>query len=227
MKILYKIVHSLLLLAIIPILLFLPLVRFIMVLSLSSSSGLGLLGGLIGNAIDVNKIVSNAIGYDLSTLPEYWRILDIRSFFFGENAKIKTEGFDLSAIPETVTGPVRAAIILLIVAVAFAVIALITGLIVNKRKWIAAIPSLLGVGCAVGANALFSKGAELLVSGRVSVQSILQNVPALEQYKTYLEFLKVDIRIFDLSSAYTMLLLVLAAAAVFSVIMTIVEYVSD
>ena len=52
-------------------------------------------------------------------------------------------------------------------------------------------------------------------------------MPALEQYKTYLEFLKVDIRIFDLSSAYTMLLLVLAAAAVFSVIMTIVEYVSD
>lgn len=204
MKIIYKIVNSLAVLAIIPVLLFLPMFHFIMTVGMSSSNQLV---SLIGGMLNINEIIKNAAGIDFENLPEYYTLRGAYNMFFGENAQFNSAGFDTSALPEALVKFFTAAGILFALALLCAVIVLLVGLF-TKKKMLAAGFSALGFVFAFAANKCFTHIASQLVSGKMSLVQIIKGMEALSQYKSYMDYINLDIRIFELSSAYTMLLLV-------------------
>lgn len=213
MKIIYKIVNSITVLAVIPVFLFLPFFRFIMTVNVNSGNQLlSLLGGML----DINEIIANASGIDLENLPQYYTLQSAYNMFFGDNAKFQTAGFDTSALPEELVRYFTAAGILLVLALLCAVIVLIIGLFV-KKKLVTASVSALGFVFAFSAGKCFTHVSSQLVSGKMSLAQILAGMESLASYKDYLGYVNFDIRIFELSSAFTALLIVLGALVILNV----------
>lgn len=219
MKILYKIINSVAVLAIIPVLLFLPMFKFIMVVGVKSDNQLL---SLFGNMLDVNEIIKNAAGIDLENLPESYTLKEAYNMFFGANAQIDTSQFDASILPENLVKFFTAAGVLFVISLICALVVLILGIVTNKKIVTGAVAT-GGLIFAVAANRCFTHIASQLVSGKISLVSVLANMESLQQYKTYLDYLNLDIRIFELSSAYTMLIVVFAAIIILNVGFRIVE----
>lgn len=213
MKILYKITNSLVALSIIPVLLFLPLFRFISVVSVASTN---ILTSLIGGFVDLNPIIEKVTGINIEKLPEFYTIQQAYDLFFGEKANDAFLNFDTSVIPENVKAFFIAAFVLFVFALVCALLVLIFGLF-TKKKILTASFSALGFISTFAANKCFAFIAEQLVSGKISVVNILKGVEALAEYETMLKYLNFDIRIFELSSAYTMLLIIFGALFIMSI----------
>ncbi len=219
MKIIYKAVNTLAVLAIIPVLLFMPMFRFIMTVDISSDNQiLSLLGGLL----DISSIIKQLTGIDLENIPEFYTIKEAMGLFSGENAKISASDVDLSVIPPEITKFFTAAFVLFIIALVFALLTLLIGLF-TKKKGLAASFSLLGLVSLFSANKCFSYIAQQLVSGKISPSSLLSSLKSLADYKDYLSFVNIDVRIFELSSAYTLMMIIFGAVIIFNIIFMLAE----
>lgn len=209
MKIIYKIINSAAVLAFIPVLLCLPMFRFIMTLGMNSGNQLlSLFGSMLD--IDISGIISNATGIDFENLPEYYKITDLYELFFAENSTISASGLDISALPEELINYFTAAAVLFVIALVLAILVLIIGLF-TKKKILSASFAVGGFLCTFAANKCFLHVADQLVSGKMSLIPILEKMEALSSYSTYLKYIDIDIRIFELSSAYTMMLVIFGA----------------
>lgn len=213
MKILYKITNSLAALSIIPVILFLPMFRFISVVSVASTN---ILTSLIGGFVDLNPIIEKVTGINIEKLPEFYTIQQAYDLFFGEKANDAFANFDTSVIPENVKGFFISAFVLFVFALICALLVLIFGLVTKKRVLTASF-SALGFISIFAANKCFTFIAEQLVSGKISVVNILKGVEGLAEYESMLKYLNFDIRIFELSSAYTMLLIIFGALFLISI----------
>lgn len=223
MKIIYKILNTLAVLAIIPVLLFLPMFRFIMVVGMNSSNQiLSLLGGML----DINKIIANISGIDLEHLPEYYTIKSAFEMFVGENAKFNTAGFDMSALPESLVKFFTAAGVLFILAMVCALVTLIIGLF-TKKKLLSAAFSALGFIFTFAANKCFTHIASQLVSGKMSLVQIISGMEGMQNYESYMKYLNLDIRLFELSSAYTMLLIVFGLLVILNIAFHLADSVAE
>lgn len=213
MKILYKITNSLVVLAIIPSLIFLPLFRFIAVVEMNSQNQLL---SLFGSFLDINTIIANATGIDIENLPEFYTIPELVQLI-GENAANGSfSQFDTSFIPENVAQFFIAAFALLCFALLCAVLVLFFGLF-TKKKLLTASFSAVGFLSTIAANECFSYIADQLVSGKISALNILKGLESLKEYETYIDLIDFDIRIFELSTAYTALLVIFGALFIISV----------
>lgn len=213
MKILYKVTNSLVSLAIIPVLLFLPLFRFIAVVNVASTN---ILTSIIGGIVDVNALIEKATGINIENLPEFYTISEAYNLLFGEKANDAFSGLDPSAIPAEAKGFFTAAFVLFVFALVCALVVLISGLF-TKKMTLSATFAVLGFVSTFASNKCFSFIAEQLVSGKISVVNILKGVEALKSYESVLKYLSFDIRIFELSSAYTMLLIIFGALFLISI----------
>ncbi len=207
MKIFYKIINSLVVLSLIPVLLFLPLFRFISVVNVASTN---ILTSLIGGFVDINPIIEKATGINIEKLPEFYTVRQAYELFFGEKANNAFAEFDMSVIPENVKVFFTAAFVLFVFALVCALLVLICG-IFTKKKALTISFSALGFISTFAANKCFAYIADQMVSGKISVVNILKGVKALSSYESMLKYLDFDIRIFELSSAYTMMLIIFGA----------------
>ena len=223
MKIVYKILNSVAVLALIPVLIFMPLFRFIMTIGINSSN---MLVSLIGNAFDLNGVVAEATGIDFSSLPETFSIPDVYNMLFAENPTFSTAGIDASVLPEELVKFFSAAGILLVVALVFALIALVIGLF-TKKKILTAAFGALGFVSTFSASKCFDHVASQLVSGKISLVPVFENLESLKDYSTYLKYINVDIRIFELSSAYTMMLILFGAIVLLNICFHLADSVAD
>ncbi len=223
MKIIYKILNSAVVLALIPVLIFMPLFRFIMTVDMNSSN---ILMSLIGGALDINSIIQSTTGIDLTSLPETYSIPDVYNMLFAENATISTAGIDASVLPEEVVKFFSAAAILFAAALFFAIIALIIGLF-TKKKILTASFGALGFISTFSASKCFDHIASQLVSGKISLTPVLENLEALKDYATYLDYVNIDIRIFELSSAYTMMLIIFGVIVLLNICFHLADSVYD
>ncbi len=222
MKIIYKIVNTVLALCVAPVLLFLPMFRLILTVGMSSNSGLGILGGIIGSALDMNKIIANVTGIDLEHMPEFYTLKEAYDTLFGSGAKLAAGDVDVSALPDGLISSFRNMLITLACIVIIALVIIIIGAFTKK---IAANIALSGVGF-IGVfvmNRFFMNVAGPLVSGKMPVKSILAAVKSLEQYKSTMDYINIDIRIFELSSAYKMLFIVFGVLILFNIIFYFIQ----
>lgn len=223
MKIIYKILNSAVALALIPVLIFMPLFRFIMTVGMNSSN---MLMSLLGNAFDLEGIISSATGIDVSALPETYTIPDVYNMLFSENATFSTAGIDASVLPEELVKFFSAAAILLVVALIFAIIAFVIGLF-TKKKILTAAFGALGFISTFSAAKCFDHIASQLVSGKISLNPVLENLESLKDYATYLDYVNIDIRIFELSSAYTLMLIIFGAIVLLNICFHLADSVSN
>lgn len=223
MKVIYKIINSAAVLALIPVLLFLPMFRFIMTIGMNSSNALL---SLFGSMLDIESIITSATGIDFSKLPEKYTIPDIVSIFFSENSTISAAGLDASVLPEELVKFFTAAAILLAVALLFAILAFFIGLF-TKKKLLTGAFGALGFVCTFSAAKCFDHVASQLVSGKISLIPILENLESMKDYASYLEYINIDIRIFELSSAYTMLLVIFGAIVLLNIGFHLADSVAD
>ena len=223
MKIIYKIINSALVLALIPVLLFLPMFRFIMVIGMSSSNQLL---SMLGSMFDINSIITKATGFDFSSLPEFYTIKSAYELFTGEGSFIAKSGLDASAFPEDVIKFFSAAGILLCVALVIAVVVLLVGLFTKQYKLCAGF-SALSFACAFAGGKCFSHIAQQLVSGKISLVPVISQMEALKDYASYMNMVNIDIRLFDLASAFTMMLVILGALIALNIGFSLVKSISD
>lgn len=228
MKILYKVINAFAVLAIIPAMLFLPMFRFIATVDIESGGNqlTSILGGLLGSVFDINAVLEKVIGINFEKLPEFYTIQEAIELFSGETFKGAFADFDMSVIPETMTTFFTMAFVFFAAAILFALLTLISGLFAKKLT-VPSIFSALGVVALFGAKHSFTYVADQLVSGRISVVSILQKLPALESYSNYIKYLNFDIRIFELSKAFNALILIFAVLLIINVIFKVAVSVSD
>lgn len=219
MKIFYKIINSMVTLSIIPVLLFLPLFRFVSVVNVASTN---ILTSLIGGFVDINPIIEKATGINIEKLPEFYTVKQAYELFFGEKANNAFAEFDMSVIPDNVTAFFTAAFSLFVFALVCALLVLLFGLF-TKKKILSISFSALGFISVFAANKCFTYIADQMVSGKISVINILKGVKALTEYESMLKYLEFDIRIFELSSAYTMLLIIFGALFLLSIGFMIAE----
>ncbi len=228
MKYVYKITNSLAVLALIPVLLLLPMFRFIAIVDTSAGSNplMGVVGGLLGEIFDINAIIEKAIGINIENLPEFYTIPEAYNMFMGEGANEAFKNFDFSLFPETAVNYFTAAGILFAAALLFALLTLLSG-IFTKKKILTASFSVLGFITTFAANKCFTYIADQLVSGKISVVEILSKLEALANYEKYLDMLNFDIRIFELSSAYTMMLVIFGAIVLLNIGFRLFDSVAD
>lgn len=229
MKYIYKITNSLAVLALIPVLLLMPMFRFIAVVGTSSGGSnplMGVVGGLLGEIFDINAIIEKAIGINIENLPEFYTISQAYNMFAGENANEALKGFDFSVFPESVINYFTAAGILFAAALVFAFICLVTGIFV-KKKFAPAICSLLAFISTFAANKCFTHVAGQFVSGKISMVEVLSKIEALANYEKYLKMIDFDIRIFELGSAYTMMLVIFGVILLLNIGFMLYDSVAD
>lgn len=222
MKVIYKIVNTLVALLTIPVLLFLPMFRFIVTVGVKSENQIL---SLIGGMLDINEIIMNATGIDLENLPEYYTIKNVYDMFLGDNAQISASEFDTSLLPDTLVKFFTAAAVLFAIALVCVVIVLILGLF-TKKKTLTASFSALGFVSLFAADKCFTHISSQLVSGKISLTSILSGMESLAQYKDYLSYVNIDIRIFEIVSAGTMLFVIFGALILLNIGFKLAESVS-
>lgn len=213
MKYIYKITNSLAALALIPVLLFLPMFRFISVVGATSDNQLL---SILGSMLDVNTIIEKVTGLNIENLPEFYTIRQAYEMFTGNETMAFLSDFDVSMLPEEAISYATAAGVFFVAALVFAALALVFGIFV-KKKTVPAIFSVLGFGCTFGANKCFTYVAEQFVSGKISVVEILSKMEAMAEYQNYLKYLNFDIRILELDSAYTMMMVIFGAMILINV----------
>lgn len=227
MKILYKVLNALAVLTIAPALLFLPFFRFIASVEISSGNQLAsLLGGLLGSIIDINSIIEKATGINIENLPEFYTIQEAVELFTGEASNGAFSNFDMSVIPDTMKIFFTLAFVLLVLALVFAVVIMISGFF-TKKYTVPAVFSALGLASVFEANYSFSYVAEQLVSGRISVTNLLKGIEALSSYEKYLSYIDFDVRIFELSKAYNALILIFGALFIINIGFKVLSSVSE
>lgn len=219
MKIVYKILNSAVVLALIPVLLFLPMFRFIMNIGVSSSNQLL---SILGSVFDVSGIIKNVTGVDFNNLPEYHTIKGAYDLLFAEGSAFASAGLDATALPEEMIKYMTAAAVLFAVALVFALLVLIIGLF-TKKKLLSAAFAACGTASIFAANKCFTYIADQLVSGKISLMSMIENMEALSTYSNYLKYIDVDIRILELSSAYTMMMLIFGALIALNIVFHLVD----
>lgn len=219
MKIVYKILNSAVVLAMIPVLLFLPMFRFIMNIGVSSSNQLL---SILGSVFDVSGVIKNITGVDFNNLPEYHTIKSAYDLLFAEGSVFASAGLDTSALPEEMIRYMTAAGILFAVALVFALLVLVIGLF-TKKKLLSAAFAACGTASIFAANKCFTYIADQLVSGKISLMSMIENMEALSTYSKYLKYIDVDIRILELSSAYTMMMLIFGALIALNIVFHLVD----
>ncbi len=229
MKYIYKVTNSLAVLSLIPVLLFMPMFRFIAVVGTSSSGSnplMGIVGGLLGEILDINAIIEKTIGINIEKLLEFYTIPEAYNMFMGEGANEALKSFDISLFPETVINFFTAAGILFIAALVFALLALIFG-IFTKKKIITASFSALGFISTFAASKCFTYIAEQFISGKISVVEIFSKMEALANYEKYIKMIDFDIRIFELGSAYTMMLVIFGTLILLNIGFKLADSVAD
>ncbi len=219
MKIIYKIVNSAAVLAFIPILLFLPMFRFIMTIGMTSSNQLL---SIFGSMLDLTSIISGVAGIDFENLPEYYKLTDVYDLIFAQDSTFASAGFDVSALPDELIKYFTATAVLFVTALVLALLVLVIGLF-TKKKILPAIFAASGLICTFAANKCFTHVAEQLVSGKMSVIPMIENMESLSSYANYLSYIDIDIRIFELSSAYSMMLLVFGALIIINIAFHLAE----
>ncbi|MCD7827477.1 MAG: hypothetical protein LUG85_02940 [Clostridiales bacterium] len=224
MKIIYKIVNTLLVLTLIPILLFLPMFQFIMTVGMSSENQIL---SLLGSFLDVEEIISSVTGIDISSLPENYTLLEAYNMFFGDEAQISAEGFDTSVLPDSLVKYFSAAGILIVIALALAAIVMILGLFLKRKKGIMVVGSALSFGCAYAGGKCFTHIASQLVSGKISLVEIIAGIPAFSEYSSYISYIDIDVRLFKLSTAFSLTLVVLGAMFLLNLGFLIADQVSN
>lgn len=213
MKIIYKITNTLAALTIIPALLFLPMFRFIATVGVASDNQiLSLLGGLL----DINQIIEKATGINIENLPEFYTIREAYDMFLGEGTNGAFAGIDTSVVPEVMKTFFTLAFSLFVAALVFALVTVITGFF-SKKLTVPTVFSVLGMASVFSANFCFRHVADQLVSGKISVTSILKGIPSLADYSTYIDYIDFDVRIFELGNAYNALLLIFGALILLNV----------
>lgn len=223
MKIIYKITNSVAVLAIIPSLIFLPMFRFIAVVGMNSENQLL---SLFGSFLNINTIIANATGIDIENLPEFYTIPELVELIKENAANGSFSQFDTSVIPSEVSGFFTAAFALFCFALFCAVLVLIFGLF-TKKKVLTASFSALGFISTFAANQCFSHIAEQLVSGKISALNILKGLESLAEYESYIDMINFDIRILELSNAYTALLIIFGALFLLSIGFKLAESTSS
>lgn len=213
MKIAYKITNALAVLAIFPALLCLPVFRFIAVVDMASDKGIlsalgGLLGSVLGDSMNINSIIEKFTGINIEKLPEFYTVSDLYDMFADEQAKEAFAGFDMSVVPEQMKTFLIVALVLLLVAVFFALLTMITGFFAKKIT-VPVVTSALAIGSAFGAKYFFGNIAQQLISGKIAVTGILKGVPSLKNYSSLIDFIDFDIRILELSHAFTVFMILL------------------
>lgn len=222
MKIFYKILNTAVTAALFPVLILLPMFRLILTVNMSSSSNLGILGGLLGGAIDMNKIIANLTGIDLEHMPEFYTIREAYETLFGEGAKLNTADVDVAALPDGLISSFRnmliALAIVLIIALAIVIIGLFT-----KKLGANVILSGAGLLGTFAMNRFFMGAAGPLVSGSMPVSSILAAVKSLADYQSSLQYVDIDVRIFELAGAYKTMYLIFGLLLLVNVVFLIVQ----
>lgn len=219
MKIAYKITNAVAVLGIFPALLLLPVFRFIAVVNTSTGGGsnplMGLLGGLVGGILDINSIIEKITGINIEKLPEFYTVSDLYEMFAGEQAQAFA-GYNTDVIPEQMKNFLIIAAVLLALAIVFALVTMISGFFVKKIT-VPVVTSALALGSAFGAKFFFTNIAEQLISGKIAVTSLLLGVPDLTKYEKYISYIDFDIRILELSHAFTAFLILLAVILILNI----------
>lgn len=213
MKIAYKITNAVAVLATIPALLLLPLFRFIAVVDMASDKGIlsaigGLLGNVLGDNMNINSIIEKFTGINIEKLPEFYTVFDLYDMFADEQAAEAFAGFDMSVIPEQMKTFLIVAAILILVSVFFAFMTMFTGFFAKKIT-VPIVTSVLAIGSAFGAKYFFGNVAQQLISGKIAITTILKGVPSLKSYSSLIDFIDFDIRILELSHAFTVFMVLL------------------
>ena len=218
---LYKELNSVILILLVPVIMYLPMFRFICTVE-SASAGINALTSILGQTIDIKSIIKQFTGIDVDKIPEFWSFSDVKQNFSGDNAKIKIDDINFSSFPSGLTSPVKTAFVFLIISLSFAVLALITGIAV-KKKWIPAVSSCIGLVCFLCYGRYATSAMELLRTGKVSAANLLTKINSLSSYSNYLKYIKINIRIFELSSAYTVGIIIFVASAAVSLVFWLIE----
>ncbi len=227
MKIVYKISNLIAGLAIIPVVFFLPMFRFIAKVSIGSDNQLlSMLGGLLGNAFDVNTIIENVTGINIEELPEFYTIPELYEMFMGENANGAFSGFDFSVVPEEMKTQFILFAVFFLVAIFFTFVTMISG-VFAKKITVPCVTSALALASGIASKMIFTNAVAPLISGVTSVTTLLTGVPALASYKSVLKYLDFDIRILELSHAFTVIIIILAAIFILNVAFRLALSVKD
>ena len=213
MKIAYKITNAVAVLAIIPTLLFLPILRFIAIVGMAPDKGFisqlgGMLGGVLGDSFDINTLIAKFTGIDIENLPEFYTVSDLYDMFGDKQASELFTGYDMSVIPQQMKIFLIVALVFLLLAILFAFATMIAGFFAKKIT-VPIVTSALAIGSAFGAKIFFGNVAQQLVSGKIAVTTLLKGVPSLRSYSSILSFLDFDIRILELSHTFTVFMILL------------------
>lgn len=228
MKILYKIVTPVLTVLIFPVILFMPFFR------------------LITASDTVNQLLSKyGLGEQITLLDLYHAVSNIKA---QASADGKTLNFSLDVIPQQARGYLAAFSVFFAIAIICAVLVIILSPILKKKLVISGI-SLFGVLSSFLMNVFFDKAAHGFFSGEIDVIDIYTAVTGDSSVSTLTglvgnilgavsgessqlggilnsllgDYTGVDIRILELSSAQTFMILIFGAVTVFTVVMRLAQ----
>ncbi len=228
MKILYKIVTPVLTVLIFPVILFMPFFR------------------LITASDTVNQLLSKyGLGEQITLLDLYHAVSNIKA---QASADGKTLNFSLDVIPQQARGYLAAFSVFFAIAIICAVLVIILSPILKKKLVISGI-SLFGVLSSFLMNVFFDKAAHGFISGEIDVIDIYTAVTGDSSVSTLTglvgnilgavsgessqlggilnsllgDYTGVDIRILELSSAQTFMILIFGAVTVFTVVMRLAQ----
>ncbi len=228
MKILYKIVTPVLTALIFPVILFMPFFR------------------LITASDAVNQLLSKyGLGEQITLLDLYHAVSNIKA---QASADGKTLNFSLDVIPQQARGYLAAFSVFFAIAVLCAVLIIVLSPILKKKLVISGI-SLFGVLSSFLMNVFFDKAAHGFISGEINVIDIYTAVTGDSSVSTLTglvgnilgavsgessqlggilnsllgDYTGVDIRILELSSAQTFMILIFGAVTVFTVVMKLAQ----
>ncbi len=228
MKILYKIVTPVLTALIFPVILFMPFFR------------------LITASDAVNQLLSKyGLGEQITLLDLYHAVSNIKA---QASADGKTLNFSLDVIPQQARGYLAAFSVFFAIAVLCAVLIIVLSPILKKKLVVSGI-SLFGVLSSFLMNVFFDKAAHGFISGEIDVIDIYTAVTGDSSVSTLTglvgnilgavsgessqlggilnsllgDYTGVDIRILELSSAQTFMILIFGAVTVFTVVMKLAQ----
>lgn len=218
MKAVYKIGAVLLLLAILPVLIFLPFVKIIVVSDVAS---------LFGSTPSI-------------LLDESYSLKELYELYENNKEAIASSGFSLSSLPENFISALKVPGITFLVLFALALLCMVLALffvLFSKNKRGAMVLSALGAASAFGMNTAFNNIAKPLINGAISVTDLLGE-EFLSKISGGMSALGsalmsilgggskqlIDIRLLNLSSAYLFMLLLFLGVILWSVAFTLMEW---
>lgn len=217
MKALYKTGTALLALAVFPVLIFTPFIKIIIVSDITSFFS------------STPKIL----------VDDSYSLKELYELYTANKETISSSGFSLSSLPENVVSALKTPAVLFLIffaiAILCAVLVFFVGLISKNRRW-PMIISAVGAGSSFGMNLAFNNISKPLVNGTISVTDFLgedllsKMSGGLSELGNALMSLfgsgkeLIDIRLFNLSSAYLFMLLLFLAIILWSVAFTLAEW---